>query len=63
MEAVNNRTRSKWYEIGARIAQGEPATRLLNEDPELTVEELREAVETYLASVPATVGPTVNNTS
>lgn len=58
MEAINNRTRSDWYEIGARIARGEPATRLLSEDPELTVEELRDAVETYLASLPASTSPT-----
>lgn len=37
-------------EIGTRISDGEPVSRLMTDDPALTTEELREAVEAYLAA-------------
>lgn len=51
MQATNRQSRRLSHEeIGARIAAGEPVARLLVDDPTLTTEELREAVETYLAA-------------
>ncbi|GEM_PF-6202077 len=50
MEVRKERTRPTPYEIGARIADGESIAELLAENPELTTQDLREAVEAYLAA-------------
>jgi uncharacterized protein (DUF433 family) len=49
MEVRQQRPQPTPYEIGARIAAGESVATLLADHPELTTQDLREAVEAYLA--------------